>query len=111
MSSPTRGSDVKSYAGFCYVVNETGGGMQVIDLRNVDAGQVTLVQSVTGNGLTHSHNVALNPDSGFVYLCGSDVSGSGGGLVAYSLADPANPVLAGMWTTRYVHDAQIVTYT
>ncbi|NUQ68866.1 MAG: choice-of-anchor B family protein [Phycisphaerales bacterium] len=103
--------DVKSSAGFCYVVNETGGGMQVIDLRNVDAGQVTLVQSVTGNGLTHSHNVALNPDSGFVYLCGSDVSGSGGGLVAYSLADPANPVLAGMWTTRYVHDAQIVTYT
>jgi len=103
--------DMKTYAGYCYVVNETGGGMQVVDLRNVDAGQVTLVQSVTGNGLTHSHNVALNPSSGHVYLCGSDVTGSGGGLVAYSLANPANPALAGMWTTHYVHDAQIVTYT
>jgi len=103
--------DMKVYEQHCYVVNESSGGMQVISMVNIDAGVVTLVGSVTGNGLTHSHNVALNPQSGFLYLCGSDVSGSGGGLAVYSLADPRVPAFVGSWNGHYVHDAQIVTYT
>jgi choice-of-anchor B domain-containing protein len=105
--------DVKVYGTYAYFVNDTGGGLQVFNLANIDAGQVSLVRTVTANGLTHSHNVALNTASGYLYLCGSNVSGSGGALVAYSLLDPSNPVQAGIWTqgAHYVHDAQIVTYT
>ncbi|CAG0953982.1 hypothetical protein PHYC_00356 [Phycisphaerales bacterium] len=103
--------DVKVYAGYAYCSNESSGGIQVINLNNIDAGQVTLVRSVTSNGLTHCHNVALNPDTPFVYLCGSNAGASGGALVAYSLADPSNPVLAGVWSGPYTHDAQIVSYT
>lgn len=107
-------SDVKTYGSHCYVVNETGGGLDVIDLTNIDAAanRISLVQRVTAGGLATSHNVAINTDSGYLYLAGSNLNG--GAPVVYSLADPANPVEAGRWQEQskaYHHDAQIVTYT
>lgn len=104
-------ADVKVYGNYCYVSNETGGGIDVVDLSNVDSGTVTLVQRFTGGGASSAHNVALNVDSGYLYLCGANING--GALVAVSLADPANPAIAGSWTASaaYTHDSQIVTYT
>tara|TARA_B100000959_G_scaffold20281_1_gene19581 strand:+ start:1 stop:1377 length:1377 start_codon:yes stop_codon:yes gene_type:complete len=32
-------------------------------------------------------------------------------MYIYSLANPAAPVQVGSWTDRYIHDAQVVTYT
>ncbi|MCZ6815480.1 MAG: choice-of-anchor B family protein, partial [Planctomycetota bacterium] len=64
--------DVKVYQDHCYVVNECGGGINVIDLGDVDNGNVTLVQSFTGGGMSTSHNVAIDEESGFLYLCGSN---------------------------------------
>ncbi len=108
-------NEMKTKGTYCYNVNESGGGMQVIDLANIDATsgtRVSLVRSITSNGLTTAHTVTVNPDSNYVYLNGSNVTGSGGTLVAFSLADPANPVLAGVWQGGpYVHDSQVVTYT
>ncbi|TVQ31959.1 MAG: choice-of-anchor B family protein [Phycisphaeraceae bacterium] len=101
--------DMKVYQHYAYVVNESGGGVQVIDMSQIDDGVVTLVRSVTSNGISTVHNVAVNEDSGYLYLCGANVGN--GGLVALSLADPANPVVAGAYTDTYVHDAQIVNYT
>ncbi len=105
--------DVKTYLTYAYVVNDNGGGgMDVIDLSDVDNGNVTKIQSLTVGGLSTSHNVAINTDSGYLYLCGGNIAS--GRLVAYDLADPADPVQVGsvnsLWGT-YVHDAQIVTYT
>lgn len=106
--------DVKTYGTYCYVVNDCSGGMDVVDLSNIDAAtnRISLVRRVTAGGLSHSHNVAINTDSGYLYLCGSNLNG--GAPVVYSLSDPANPVEAGRWTealAAYHHDAQIVTYT
>ncbi|MEE8154361.1 MAG: choice-of-anchor B family protein [Phycisphaerales bacterium] len=104
--------DVKVYGEYCYVVNEAGGGMDVIDLSNVDSGVVTLVQRFTGGVLSASHNVAIDEDSGFAYLCGANFNG--GRIVAIDLADPENPVIAGQISSAQgagVHDAQAVTYT
>lgn len=104
--------DIKVYQDYAYAVNEELGGMDVIDLSQVDDGIVTLVQRFTGGGLQTSHNVAIDEDSGFLYLPGSNLNG--GRLVAYDLADPANPVFAGQVSSTEgvdVHDAQIVTYT
>lgn len=104
--------DVKTYGDYCYVVNESGGGMDVVDLSDVDNGNVTLVQQVTIGGLSSSHNVAIDTDSGFLYICGGNING--GRLVAFDLTDPANPTLAGQMPSSdgvNVHDAQIVTYT
>ncbi len=104
-------SDVKVYGNHAYVVNEAGGGMDVIDLSDVDNGVVTLVQRLTTGGLGTSHNVAVDTDSGFLYVLGSNLNQ--GRLVVYDLSDPANPVLAGQMSSLhgdYVHDAQVVRY-
>jgi len=106
--------DIKTYGQYCYVVNESGGGLDVVNLTNIDAvsNRVSLVQRVTTGGLSTSHNVAINTDSGHLYLCGSNLNG--GAPVVYSLANPASPVEVGRWTeaqSEYHHDCHIVTYT
>ncbi|MCZ6698457.1 MAG: choice-of-anchor B family protein, partial [Planctomycetota bacterium] len=106
-------ADIKVYLDRCYVVNDNGGGgMDVVDLSDVDNGNVTLVQRFTGGGLSTSHNVAIDEESGFLYLCGSNLNG--GRLIAYDLSNPDAPVFAGQVSGNVganVHDAQIVTYT
>ncbi len=105
-------SDIRTYNNFAYNVNESGGGLQVIDLKRLDppTRQVTLVRSVTQSGLSTVHNLTLNVESGFLYLCGANLGG--GRLVAMSLSSPANPVIVGqMNDATYVHDAQVVNYS
>ncbi|MBM4109638.1 MAG: choice-of-anchor B family protein [Phycisphaerae bacterium] len=102
--------DVKTFNAYCYVSNEQGGGIQVIDLSQVDTGVVTLVRSVTSNGLSTTHNVVLDPTFPYLFLAGSNAAGSGGSLVAYSLADPSDPVYVGQWVGGYTHDAQVVLW-
>ena len=100
--------DVKIYQDHAYIVTEgTGGGIQVVDLSGIDAGVVTLVNTVTTGGTGSTHNVAIDTTSGFLYRTG----GGQHGLRIYDLADKANPVFVRDWSTRYVHDAQVVTYT
>jgi choice-of-anchor B domain-containing protein len=99
--------DVKVYQDHAYVVSEGGSGIQVVDLSAVDAGVVSLVNTVTDGGTSATHNVVIDEVSGFLYRCG----GSDEGLRFYDLADPANPSYAGAWSDRYVHDAQVKTFT
>lgn len=47
-------SDMKTYQHYAYVVNEGFGGIDVVDLADVDNGNVTLVQRVTDGGLQSS---------------------------------------------------------
>ncbi|MDQ7013184.1 MAG: choice-of-anchor B family protein [Planctomycetota bacterium] len=101
--------DIKVIGNYAYGVSEGGLGIQVIDLADVDNGNVRHVRNKTQNGHTSTHNIISNPDSGYIYLSGANIAN--GGLVAISLADPEDPVIAGAWTGRYVHDAQVVTYT
>ena len=85
--------------------------MDVVDLSQVDSGIVTLVQRMTTGGLSTSHDVAIDEDSGFLYLCGANLNG--GRLIAYDLSDPDDPTFAGQVSSEEganVHDAQIVTY-
>ncbi|HIA26847.1 MAG TPA: choice-of-anchor B family protein [Planctomycetes bacterium] len=98
--------DIKVYTDFAYIVSEGGGGIQIADMRDIDLGQVTLLNTVVTGGTEASHNVAIDETSGFLYRCG----GGGNGLRFYDLQNPASPQYVGLWSERYVHDAQIVTY-
>jgi len=97
--------DIKTYSHFAYVVSEGGSHIQVFDLANIDGGVVMPLGSATDPGPSSTHNVAINTDSGRLYRCG----GGGRGIRIYSLANPSAPVFVGEWSTRYVHDAQVVT--
>lgn len=99
--------DIKTYQDRAYAVSEGGSGIQVINLANVDSGVVTLEATITGQGTNATHNVVIDEASGFLYRAG----GGGNGLRIYSLANPGSPQFVGQWNTRYVHDAQVVTYT
>jgi choice-of-anchor B domain-containing protein len=101
--------DAKVLGDYFYGVSEGGGGVQVVDLRDVDNGIATLVQDKAQAGHRSTHNIAANPDSGYLYLCGANIQN--GGLVALSLEDPENPTIEGAWNAFYVHDATIVSYT
>jgi len=99
--------DMKTYQHYAYAVSEGGSGIQVFDLDNIDGGNVDHVNTVTCCGTTATHNVAIDETSGFLYRCG----GGNNGLRIYSLANPASPSFVGSWSERYVHDAEVVTYT
>ncbi len=99
--------DIKVYQNYVYVVTEGGGGIQVVDVSQIDDGTVTLVNTVNVGGTGATHNVAINEESGYLYRTG----GGSNGLRIYSLANPVAPLLAGEWQDRYVHDAQVVTWT
>ena len=102
--------DVKTYGHYAYVVtDQNGNGIQVIDLADVDSGIVSLLSTVPQPST--SHDVAIDTDSGYLYLLGSSLNG--GRLIAYGLSDPENPTFVGQVASgvgAYVHDAQIVTF-
>ncbi|MBD3161057.1 MAG: choice-of-anchor B family protein [Candidatus Eisenbacteria bacterium] len=114
--------DMKTHGEFAFAVHDlprhgeqTGNGIQVIDLRQIDAGQVQLIREVNDLGLITSHNIALDPASGTAYLAGSNYGGpplSNGGLIAVDLSDPENPTFDGttIWDETYVHDVLVTTY-
>lgn len=100
--------DIKTFGEYAYIVTEAEGGIQVVDLSQADSGVIAHVNTVTAGGVLDSHNVAIDVESGFLYRCG----GSGRGIRVYDLnADPVNPPYVAAWNDRYVHDAQVVTYT
>jgi choice-of-anchor B domain-containing protein len=100
--------DVKTYQDHAYVVTEGGGGIQVFDLGQIDSGVVVQRPSVLdGPGTSATHNVVIDEVSGFLYRTG----GGNEGLRIYSLANPGAPQYVADWPDRYVHDAQVVTFT
>ncbi len=100
--------DMKVFGTRCYITSEGGGGIQVVNMANIDSGSVNLSNTISSGGSTQTHNVVINEDSGYLYRTGG---GTNLGLRVYDLnANPNNPPFVASWTTKYVHDAQVVTY-
>ncbi len=108
--------DSATYQDYLYIVTDGGGvGMQIVDLSGIDSGVVTQVATTDlGVGFIDAHNVAVNEDSGYLYLMIANLN-AGQGIAMFSLANPASPAFVGFWTDAAVgvncHDAQIVSYT
>jgi choice-of-anchor B domain-containing protein len=103
-------ADMKVYDHYAYIVSEaTGVGIQVVDLADIDNHNITLVRTITSPG--RSHNITLDPVSGYIYTAGSN-NGTGT-TMCFSLADPSNPVKVGpnSMTINYEHDILPFTYT
>jgi choice-of-anchor B domain-containing protein len=109
--------DVKVYADHAFVVSENDGhGMQVLDLtqlRSVDLSGGPVIFSETAHydtpGDNHAHNIAINEETGYAYIVGSDDCSGGPHMV--DISDPANPTFAGCFADHgYSHDTQCVIY-
>ena len=108
-------SDIKVYRQYAYNGNETGGGIQVFDMTQIDPPTrvVTLLGTFTETGIETTHTIALNEESGFMYLNGAGDLLGPRNFIAVDLADPANPTFAGEWLgpqATSTHDSQVVTY-
>ena len=99
--------DVRIYQSYAYAVSEGGSGVQVIDLSQIDNGVVTLANTILTGGEGATHTVFINTASGYLYRSG----GGSNGLRIYSLSNPVNPQLVATWSTRYVHEVTVVSYT
>ncbi len=98
--------DIRTVGTYAYIVTDCSGGMDIVDLSQIDAGHVDLVRR--WNGLSHAHNVITDETSGFAYVVSSTISQ---GIAALNLSNPGNPTVAGAWSNRAVHDAFVHSYT
>ena len=107
------------YRAYAYISTEApGSGLQVIDLSGLPS-SVTLATTLLDTESQHTlyvsnvdyaTNAALPGREPFLYSAGSNVNG--GAWRAYSLADPAQPALAGVSpTTDYMHDSTSLLIT
>ncbi|MFN0131072.1 MAG: choice-of-anchor B family protein [Phycisphaerales bacterium] len=104
--------DIAVIGQYAYAVSDSDGvGIQVLDLRQIDSGVVTLVRNFSQGGHVTTHTLLDNPASGFLYACGGNIAN--GGFKPITLTtDPTFPTFTGVnWTTSYVHEALIVSYT
>lgn len=112
--------DFKVYQNHLYVVSDAQPhGLQIFDLtrlRNVNNPPVEFTEDAHYDGFGKAHNIAINEETGFSYIVGSDTYG--GGLHILDLQSPLNPQFVGFHSdstvghesTGYVHDAQCVVY-
>jgi choice-of-anchor B domain-containing protein len=105
--------DIKVYQNHAFIVSEAPyHGLQVFDLTQLLTASnlpVTFSETAYYGGFGHSHNVAINEETGFAYAVGT--SGFNGGLHIVNIQDPANPVIAGDFAEDgYTHDTQVVIY-
>jgi choice-of-anchor B domain-containing protein len=102
--------------------------MQVFDLtrlRDVDNAPATFTADAVYTGVSNTHNLGINEESGFAYLVGTNTCGNGeenGGLHMVDISDPLNPTFAGCAivedadgnpqteSNNYVHDVECVNY-
>ncbi|MEL6636515.1 MAG: choice-of-anchor B family protein [Bacteroidota bacterium] len=106
--APSTWRDIKTWDGFAYVTNETGGGVQVIDLRGLPSPLTPddyydwTPELGGGNVLRSCHNIFIDED-GYGYLAGCNANG-GGMLIIDFFSSPGTPELVSFGPSTYSHD-------
>ena len=106
--------DIKVYRDHAFIVSEAAGhGMQIFDLSKLR--DVTDVQEYQTDqlyeGYGHSHNIAINTETGVAYTAGTGTSRTPRGIHAVDITNPLSPNLLIEYPEfGYTHDAQVVIY-
>ena len=121
--------DIKVFDNHAYVVSDgQPHGLQIFDLtrlRDVSDTPTTFTEDVHYTDFGNAHNIAINEQSGYAYVVGSNRVG--GGLYILDINSPQNPQFDGFHadstvglpkrqedgsriSTGYVHDTQCVIY-
>jgi choice-of-anchor B domain-containing protein len=95
--------DIKTFGHYAFVVSENTGeneGMQIIDLSGLPD-SVHLVESYVYNDQVRSHNLTIDTQTGFAYVCGQYHDG----LRVIDINNPETPVDVSFINTEQIHDA------
>ncbi|MBI4548299.1 MAG: choice-of-anchor B family protein [Ignavibacteriae bacterium] len=96
--------EIQTHSHYAYVVNESEGGVQIIDLSFLpDSAHLvkSYIYSNPNGNTARAHTIHIK--DGYMYLNGG--SYQRGGIVIFSLADPENPLFQSAWETHYIHDS------
>lgn len=105
--------DIKVYDNHAFIVSESvGHGMQVFDLRQlrgVTRDPVTFEETAHYAGVSRTHNLNINTDTGYAYLVSGETCSRG--LHMVDVSNPTEPAFAGCFTEHgNIHDTQCVIY-
>ena len=119
-------TDVKVYQNVAYVVKDTTSfestaqreyGVEVFDLLRLEGLlsrqdlPLSLAPDFVYTGHGKSHNLAVNPDTGFLYSVGTTTCNGGLHMIDLN-TDPLAPTFAGCASSDgYTHDVECVLYT
>jgi choice-of-anchor B domain-containing protein len=102
--------EMATYGEYCYIVTEAeGASLQIVSLT--DPLSPTLARTLNPPELpyTTAHEIKADPETGLLYVCGTNDGVSQTGLIILDLnADPLNPTLRGTWTDYYAHDLSLL---
>lgn len=94
--------EIKTWNHHAYITNETGNGVQIIDLSNLPNSVDTSwysIDAINDDTLRTAHTLFID-ENGFAYIFGSNL----GAYILDLNANPGSPVFAGKYTFHYVHD-------
>ena len=104
--------DIKVYQGHAFIVADAAGahGMQVFDLSRLANATppATFAPDAVYLDFGSAHNIAINKDTGFAYVVGSNTCNEGPHMIDVSV--PINPLFAGCHSAFEVHDTACTTY-
>lgn len=105
--------DLEADDGVAWIGSEAEGhGVQAFDLTvlpTLSGGPYTLTEVGRYTGIGSSHTVAVEPETGVVYVTGAD--DCAGGVLFLDGSNPAAPTKLGCYAAAgYVHDARCVVY-
>lgn len=98
--------DIKTYGAYLYCINETGGGLQILNLEQVIYGvsNPTYIENTNLN-FTTAHNLYID-ENGILYVFGSNYSN--GGVMMFDLqSSPESPIYLGNYSGSYFHDGMV----
>ena len=121
--SAARWRDLKVFQDHLFVVVDGAGanGLQVFDLtelRSPPSVPYQFTQSARYDEFGQAHNIAINTETGFAYVLGSQDGPCPGAIHMVDIQDPLQPAYAGCFLDTatgssgdgYTHDAQCVIY-
>jgi choice-of-anchor B domain-containing protein len=94
--------DIQTFGHYAYVVSEnlgTNEGLQIIDMSNLP-NQVELVNVTTFNNNPRSHNLHIDVEMGFAYVCAPNHDG----FRVLDLSNPEIPSDVSFVDTDHIHD-------
>jgi len=97
--------DLKVWNNHAYIVNETGGGLKIIDMSSLP-GVITGTDVYHFTGVTYpfssAHDLFID-ENGFAYIMGAN-NGVGGAIILDLNTNPKVPVEVGRYEDFYLHD-------
>src|SRR5262245_30840683 len=93
--------ELKVYMDYMYVVNENGGGLQIVSLYDPEAPRP--IQSYLG--FNTAHDVTVEFENRMLYVAGSNLGN--GGVLMLRLRHPVAPEPYRTWDLQYAHDVHV----